>query len=53
MQKIITLEETISRTCVLDQYLNHRSEVIVSIIWRIDFQTKFLDVVEISAANYL
>ena len=34
--------KTISQTCVLDQCLSRRSEEIESIIWRMNFQTKFL-----------
>ena len=36
------MSKTISRTCVLDQRLNRRSEAVVYIIWRMNFQTKFL-----------
>lgn len=35
--------ETISRTCVLDQRLNRRSEAVVFIISRMNFQTKRLE----------
>ena len=34
--------KTISRTCVLVQSLNCRSKEIKSIIWRMNFKTKFL-----------
>ena len=33
--------KTTSRTCVLDPCLNHRCKEIESIIWRMNFQTKF------------
>ena len=37
------ISRTISQICVLDQRLNHRSEAVVSIIWRMNFQTKCLE----------
>ena len=53
--------KTISRTCVLDQCLNRRSEEIESIIWRMNFQTKFsawsddsqLVTLKLESGNYL